>query len=105
MVEINYVKKLIKAKRILASWSQRHLSVVGKVIVVKTLVLSIFMHLFSELPNPLAKVEAELNRTLFKFVWSGKVERIKRDILVAPENEEGLYMIHIFSFIRYIKIR
>ncbi len=105
MVEINYMKKLTKAKRILASWSQRHLSVVGKVIVVKTLVLPIFIHLFSALPNPSAKVEAELNRTLFKFVWGGKVERIKRDILVAPENEGGLNMIHIFSFIRYIKIR
>ena len=105
MVEINYMNKLTKAKRTLASWSQRHMSLVGKVIVVKTLVLPIFIHLFSALPNPSAKVEAELNRTLFKFVWGGKVERIKRDIIVSPENEGGLNMIHIFSFIRYIKIR
>ena len=60
------------------------MSLVGKVIVVKTLVLPIFIHLFSALPNPSAKVEAELNRTLFKFVWGGKVERIKRDIIVSP---------------------
>jgi len=40
-----------------------------------------------------------LNKTLYHFIWNGKIDRVKRDIIIKDLEEGGLKMIELESFI------
>ena len=46
----------------------------------------------------------ELNQLFFNFIWDGKTEKIKRNTLIGDIQEGGLKMIHLQSFITYLKV-
>ena len=46
----------------------------------------------------------ELNQLFFNFIWDGKTEKIKRNTLIGDIQEGGLKMIHLKSFITYLKV-
>ena len=48
--EMNYDKILIQASKIIKSWQYRILAPIGKIAVIKTLILSKFNHLFISVP-------------------------------------------------------
>ena len=77
----------------------------GKVVIIKIVVLPLFFHLFSSLPNPSRERAKRLQRMLYAFIWSGKIDRIKRSSLICDYNEDGLTMIHVESFIDYLKAK
>ena len=49
---LNYQPKLSRLKSILGMWSTRDLTPIGKITIIKSLVLSDLVYLFSVLPNP-----------------------------------------------------
>lgn len=52
MPSINYDLKLVKIKSILKQWKKRHLTPIGKITVIKTLVLPLLNHILMSIPNP-----------------------------------------------------
>ena len=104
IAELNYSKQLNKARKLIFSWSRRQLTLIGKVTVVKTLVLPLFTHLFSSLPNPDKHFFKTLDNLIYKFIWNGKRDRIKRTTLVSDYMDGGLKMIHMKSFAGYMKL-
>ena len=52
MDEINYNLALIKVKKTIAFWKKRSLTPLGKITVIKTLILSKLNHLFTSIPLP-----------------------------------------------------
>ena len=52
MVSINYNSQLPKIKCLLNNWNRRILTPIGKISVVKTLIIPKLIHLFIALPNP-----------------------------------------------------
>ena len=104
MVAINYTKKFKEVSQILKSWEHRKLTLLGKITVVKTLALSKLIHLFTTLPNLQDTKFQELNSILFKFIWCGKPDKIRRTTLVGDLDQGGLNMVHLPSFVSYLKI-
>jgi len=98
IVTLNYDKKLTKIKRILENWSKRLLTPIGKITVIKTLLISQLNHLFISLPNPDNNYILKLNKILYNFIWNGKTDRVKSDILIK-DFEGGLKMVELESFI------
>ena len=49
---LNYDKKLVKIKFIIKQWSKRSLTALGRLSIIKTLLISQINHLFIALPNP-----------------------------------------------------
>lgn len=47
----------------------------------------------------------ELNKIFFKFLWSNKVEKIKRKILIGPKIDSGLDMIDLNIFTKTIRVK
>ena len=89
------------------SWSKRNLTPLGKFTVIKTLLLSKITHLFISLPNPNKELMDELEKlekTLFRFIWNGKVDRIARKTMYQDFNNGGCRMTHIPSFIKALKL-
>ena len=65
-------------EREITKWRFRHLSLEGKVVIIKSLLLSKVSHLFMALPDPLQKVINELNKALYTFLWHGKAKESSR---------------------------
>ena len=50
-----------------------------------------------------AKVIKEVNKLFFSFLWNGKRDKIKRDIIINDYSNGGLKMIDIQSFTKSLK--
>ena len=103
MITLNFDKKLETLIKVLSSWKRRNLTPIGKITVIKTLLISIFNHLFITLPNPSKEFLKTINTLLFDFVWNGK-SKVKNSILVKEYNQGGLNMTNIESFIASLKL-
>ena len=103
MVELNFSKKLLEIEKTFADWSRRQLTVLGKITVVKSFILSKLIHLFIVLPTPSSDFLLRLEKMCFKFIWGGKNDKIKRSILIQDYDLGGCKMIHIKSFIKSLK--
>ena len=93
--EENYESKMAKIKAIIGSWSKRNLSLKGKVVIIKTLLLPILTHVFTALPRPSNEFMNRLRAVFFHFIWNGKVDRLKRSSLYKKDREGGMAMVDV----------
>ena len=93
--EENYESKMTKIKANISSWSRRSLSLKGKVVIIKTLLLPILTHVFTALPRPSKEFMDRLRTVFFHFIWNGKVDRLKRSSLYKNDREGGMAMVDI----------
>ena len=92
---MNYTEKIHKIKSIITLWKRRNLTPLGKVTVIKSLLLPIFNHLFISIPNP--------NDIFFEFLWTGPA-KIKQKVVVKQYCEGGLKMINLKAFVNSMKL-
>ena len=72
MVSLNYSLALEKVKKTLHLWKWRPLTPIGRITVIKTFVLSKFVHLFTAIPSLSSEFFNELNTILFRYLWQEK---------------------------------
>ena len=99
---LNYNEKLDKVRNVLSCWKYRRLTLTGKIIVLKSLVASQLVYVLSPLHTN-AKVIKEVNKLFFSFLWNGRGDKIKRDIIINDYSNGGLKMIDIQSFTKSLK--
>ena len=71
-VEKNYAKLLDKIRNVLSSWQHRTLTMLGKIQVVNTLVVTLATLKMSVLPSPPDTFFAQSKKLITKFIWDGK---------------------------------
>ncbi|XP_035670376.1 uncharacterized protein LOC118411954 [Branchiostoma floridae] len=94
----NYQDRLTKVDRTLQPWRMLPMTLYGKITLINTLVVSQFTHLFLSLPSPGKTFFQTYEQKIFKFIWNGKPEKIKRKILYNTYDNGGLGLIHLPSF-------
>lgn len=99
---LNYNEKLEKVRTVLSCWKYRRLTLMGKITVLKSLVASQLVYVLSPLPSN-EKVIKEVNKLFFSFLWNGKPDRIKRNVVINDYPSGGLRMIDIESFSKSLK--
>ena len=104
MEKLNFEKKLHDITTMIKSWSKRILSPIGKITVVKSLMISKLTHLFISLPTPSEKYISDLERKLYKFIWNDKPDKIGRNTLSQNYSDGGLKMINLRCFIKSMKL-
>ena len=104
MTEINFETAIKKAKTELKSWKYRTLSPIGKIAVLKSLILPKFVHLFSSIPASQSTI-AEINTIFYSFLWGNKPDKIKREVICKDYLDGGLRMINLFNFEKAQKIK
>ncbi len=98
----NWEPRLQNVKRIIKSWEKRDLSLIGKIHVIKTFLLSQFIYLMQSISLP-EVVLTQINTTLFKFVWKKRTnnkrafEKVRRNVLCSSPEDGGLNMINILD--------
>ena len=99
---LNYSGKLEKFKEILRCWKYRRLTLLGKITVIKALVVSQLVYLLSPLCSNY-NVLNEINNLLYNFLWKGKGDKIKRKVMINDFRDGGLKMIDLISFNKSLK--
>ena len=88
---------------LLNMWSARHLSLKGKITVLKSLVMPHILHLASVLYIS-DEITKSLEKMFLNFVWSNRKHGIAKSTLVQPIELGGLKMICISSMVKSAKI-
>jgi hypothetical protein len=84
-------------------WSQRNLSLIGKITILKSLAFSKIIYQCGILIPP-PKFIDHINDLAFKFLWSNKQDKIKRNTIIADYESGGLKMLDIKSFLKAQKV-
>ena len=90
ITELNFSDRLNDIQNGISMWKKRNLTVLGKITVVKTILLSKLTHLFISLLSP-SKVYIKALETIFyNYIWGSKTDRISRNQLVKDYREGGV---------------
>ena len=95
LLKINYQPLLIKAEGILHSWGNRSLSLLGKILIVNTLIASLFVYKMSVLPTIPQQYVKRFNEIIMKFIWNNKKPKIPLKILQANKVDGGLGLVNL----------
>ena len=96
----NWDNKIVCIKKLIAQWEKRDLGLLGKVCVVKSFMLSQFVHTMKSICIP-DHVLKDINTLLFRFLWRKKdcnkraFEKVKRVVVNADIDRGGIKMIDI----------
>ena len=101
---LNYNEKLENVRKMLLScWKYRRLTLLGKITVLKSLVVSQLVYLLTPLKSNYSTL-TEINKLLYTFLWNGKGDKIKQNVIINDYCDGGLKMIDIFSFNKSLKV-
>ena len=78
MVTLNFEKQISKIRCLLQQKSRRLLTPIGRITVLKTIIIPKMNHLFISLPDPSNELINRLNDMFYKFIWNNKIEKVKR---------------------------
>ena len=109
-VNLNYNEKFFEIRKLFQIWSKRNITPLGRIAVLKSLILSKLTHLWLLLPKPPDSLTKQLQRECFKFVWKGQ-DKINRKTVINSIEKGGLAIpdLNVFasslqlSWIRKIK--
>ena len=104
IIELNYEEKINAIRKLISTWNKRNISTIGRITVVKSLLLPKLVHLFMSLPNPNHKLLSELDTLFFNYVWNSKRDRVARKLITKDYKEGGLKMIELSNFIKSLKL-
>ena len=101
---LNFQEKKEKISKIIENWQFRRLTLLGKITVIKSLLASRLVYILSPLPTPSGYLK-EINSLLYKFLWNGKCDKIKRIHMINDYTKGGLKMLDIQSFNNAVKAK
>ena len=105
VVNTNYESKLEKADEWVKKWSRRYLTIYGKITIVKTLLLSQYVYLILPLVTPPISTLNKIQAHMYKFIWSGKPDKIKRAVTNNTKLHGGVDMIEFKNFFISLKVK
>ena len=86
---------LAKVDGVFSMWNNRALTLSGRVLVVNTLVESLFVYKFSVLPIVTNDWIEKMHKKIVNYVWQGKRAKIPFDTLKRPKNQGGLRLVDL----------
>ena len=85
----NFSQKICEIQKLFNTWSQRDLSLYGKITIAKTLGLSKLIFVSACIHTPPHYKDIS-NKLITDFVWNNKKSKTKRDTLIGPKERGGL---------------
>ena len=100
----NYHKRLDVIFGLLHYWKSRYVSLIGKVLLLKSHIFSRFIYQMQVLPSPMAEMLDQVMGIAYKYLWDGKPDRIKRRVMEAPCISGGLGLTNLPLMNQALKI-
>ena len=95
--KLNWENKIDKMNTLFFSWGKRNLTILGKIMIIKALVIPIFTFVASACVVP-DKYRKGIESKCFKFIWDGNPDKVKRNTMIGNFEMGGLNMIDIGSY-------
>ena len=87
-IDLNLKEIIITIRSVITNWKRRNLTLIGKIVVLKTFIISQFQHvLLIHIPEKYIK---EINVIMFSFLLNEKKAKIRKSILCQPRLHRGL---------------
>ena len=102
LMDLNCANVIDKTKSILNLWSCRNLTLIGKITILKNLVIGLpqVTYKASMLPVIFPKnFITKINKLMYQFVWGSKWERVGRNVFCSSLEKGGANMIHLQSYL------
>ncbi len=90
ITEINTMDKLAEIQYLFNVWTKRTCTPLGRLAVLKSLVLSKLIYLWILLPNPPDSEIRNIQKMCFDFVWDKKTDKIKRNYSIQSVKNGGI---------------
>ena len=92
----NYDILFDKMLKVMNNWSNRSLTVLGKIQIINTLVAPLATQFFAVLPSPENSYFKKLNTEISKFIWDGRSAKIAFDKLTYEYAQGGLKLVNFW---------
>ncbi len=102
MISCNWENKMNKIECSIRAWKMRGLSMIGRNLIVKTLLASQLSYLAPILSFP-EKTINELNTMFMKFIWN-RGEAVKRNTIIGDIDKGGLNVFNVKLFFDSLKL-
>ncbi len=100
--ELNWTKKISTMTKVANFWKNHGMTLKNRVYIIKTHLLSKIIYNLSLLHVP-ETIISQIKTVVFTFLWKGKRDKVKRNIVVNSEEHGGLNMTNIENFILSLK--
>ena len=91
----NFDRLLDDIEHRLSNWTNRSLTLIGKIVVLNTLIASLFVHKFMALPTSKQEFFSKYKSIVTYFLWNGKVAKVRYDKLVQRLDRGGLKLVDL----------
>ena len=93
----NYISTLEKVDQILTGWKNRSSSIIGKIVIVNTLVNTLFTNKFMSLPSPPESFFKIYKRIILDYIWGEGKAKISYCKLIQHTEKLGLKLVDLKS--------
>ena len=90
ITDLNIEPKLIEIQKLIRIWQLRNLTIVGKITIIKSLLISKFIHILLSLPSPKETLFKRIESLFDLFLWNGSTPKFRRDIMENKVEDGGL---------------
>ena len=90
LLSLNFDPLIPKIENQIKIWNMRELSLFGKSLIIKTMLMSQLVYKLSVLPTPSNEFIDKLQSLFFKFLWGNRRPKIKRAVLYSDKQNGGL---------------
>ena len=90
ITDLNIEPKLIEIQKLIRIWQLRNLTIVGKITIIKSLLISKFIHILLSLPSPKETLFNKIESLFNLFLWNGSTPKFRRDIMENKVEDGGL---------------
>ena len=101
---LSFRGKFSEIRALYKVWLERQITPLGRVAVLKSLIVSKIIHLWLLLPNPPDNFVNEFQKTVFPFVWNRKQDRVSRKIAVRSISKGWLGIPNIKTYINALTV-
>ena len=93
--KLNWESKIECVHKCLNTWKKRNLSLIGRILIVKSLAVSKLVYIAS-VSSSCEMYLKKIHKLIYNFIWNGKRDGVKRASIMAGKNEGGLNMINFY---------
>ena len=103
ITEQNLEIKEKEIEKLIHVWSGRNITPLGKITIIKSLLISKITHILLSLPSPKTGTFKKFEQVFESFIWKGKPPKIRGEILEATHQMGGLKMTNLKLFDQSLK--
>ena len=100
---MNFEAALKKARNVSSWWGKRNLTLPVRVVVLKTFIFSIFVHILNSVHINQCQVDT-IQKLLLDFLWQGRA-CLKMSMITVPPSQGGLKMLHVKNVPHSLRVK